>query len=97
MYQTWWYADVRMATMKPRIQVTVDEELASAMSRIDPSPASKSRLVRDLALRGAQALDAERAQADEALTILLEIADGIRDYDLDAAADLAARRGDRLP
>lgn len=92
-----WYADVPVATMKSRIQVTVDEELASAMSRIDPSPASRSRLVRDLALRGAQALDAERAQADEALTILLEIADGIRDYDLDAAADLAAQRGDRLP
>ena len=86
-----------MATTNARIQVTVDEELAAAMSRIDPAPASKSRLVRDLALRGARALDAERAQADEALTILLEIADGIRDYDLDAAADLAARRGDRLP
>jgi hypothetical protein len=86
-----------MATAKARIQVTVDDELASAMSRIDPAPVSRSRLVRDLALRGAQALDAERAQADEALTILLEIADGVRDYDLDAAADLAARRGDGLP
>jgi hypothetical protein len=86
-----------MATTKSRIQVTVDDELASAMLRIDPAPVSKSRLVRDLALRGAQALDAERAQSDAALTILLEIADGIRDYDLDAAAGLAARRGDRLP
>lgn len=77
--------------------VTVDDELASTMLRIDPAPVSKSRLVRDLALRGARALDAERAKADEALTILLEIADGIRDDDLDAAAGLAARRGDRLP
>ena len=91
---TLWFG---MATAKPRIQVTVDDELASALSRIDPAPVSKSRLVRDLALRGAQALDAERAQAAEALTVLLEIADGIRDYDLDGAADLAARRGARLP
>jgi|GEM_PF-910819 len=85
-----------MATAKPRIQVTVDDELAHAMSRIDPSPTSRSRLVRDLALRGAQSLEAERARADEALTVLLEIADGTRDYDLEAAAAVAARRGDRL-
>lgn len=85
-----------MATAHSRIQVTVDEELASAMLRIDPAPTSRSRLVRDLALRGAQAVEAERAQAGEALTILLEIADGRRDYDLAAAAELAARRGERL-
>jgi predicted nucleic acid-binding protein len=56
------------------IQVTVDDELAAALSRIDLAPVSKSRLVRDLALRGAQALDAERAQGAEALTVVLEIA-----------------------
>ncbi len=86
-----------MATAKSRIQVTVDDELASAMSRIDPCPASRSGLVRDLALRGAQALEEERARAGESLTVLLEIADGKRDYDLGAAADVAARRSDRLP
>lgn len=86
-----------MATAKSRIQVTVDDELACAMSRIDPSPASRSRLVRDLALRGAHALESERARADESLTILLEIADGKRDYDLGAAGEVASRRGDRLP
>jgi len=85
-----------MATAHARIQVTVDEELASAMSRIDPAPASRSRLVRDLALRGAQAVEVERARTGEALTILLEIADGTRDYDLAAAAEVASRRGDRL-
>jgi hypothetical protein len=85
-----------MTTAHPRIQVTVDEELASALSRIDPSPASRSRLVRDLALRGAQAVELERARAGYALTILLEIADGKRDYDLAAAAELASRRGERL-
>lgn len=84
-------------TEKSRIQVTVDEQLAEAMARIDPAPPSRSRLVRDLALRGAQALQQERAEAGEALTVLLEIADGKRDYDLGAAAEVASRRADRLP
>lgn len=86
-----------MATAKSRIQVTVDEEFARALARIDPAPPSRSGLVRDLALRGARAVEQERARADEALTVLLEIADGERDYDLGAAAEVAARRGDRLP
>jgi hypothetical protein len=73
-------------------QVTVDDELAGAMARIDPAPASRSRLVRDLALRGAQALEAERVRADEALAVLIEIADGVRDYDLGAPAEVASRR-----
>ncbi len=86
-----------MATANPRIQVTVDDELARALARVDASPASRSRLVRDLALRGAEAVQQERARSDEALTVLLEIADGVRDYDLEAAAEVASRRGDRLP
>jgi hypothetical protein len=88
---------VAMATLNPRIQVTVDDELERALARIDPAPASRSRLVRDLAMRGAQAVEQERAGAADALAILLEIADGTRDYDLGASAELAARRGDRLP
>jgi metal-responsive CopG/Arc/MetJ family transcriptional regulator len=86
-----------MATTKSRIQVTVDEELAQALMSIDPAPPSRSRLVRDLALRGAQAVEEERAEAHGALTVLLEIADATRDYDLGAAAEVASRRGDRLP
>ena len=77
--------------------MTVDDELARAMARADPDPASRSRLVRDLAVRGARALEEERAESKLALQILIEIADGTRDYDFDASADLAARRGDRLP
>ena len=84
-------------TTNPRIQVTVDAELADALARIDPDAPNRSRLVRDLAVRGAQAVQEERAAGAEALKLLLEIADGTRDYDLDAAADAAARRGDRLP
>lgn len=85
-----------MATKHPRVQVTVDDALADAMGRIDPSPPSRSRLVRDLALRGAQVLEEERAERDQALRVLLEIADGGRDYDLAASADLLGRRGDHL-
>jgi hypothetical protein len=86
-----------VATAKSRIQVTVDSELAAALASVDPSPSSRSKLVRDLALRGAQALREEAQAADTALAVLLEIADGTRDYDFDAAADLAAARGDDLP
>jgi hypothetical protein len=67
------------------------------MAHVDPNPASRSRLVRDLAVRGARALEEERAESKLALQVLIEIADGTRDYDFDAAAELAARRGDRLP
>jgi hypothetical protein len=86
-----------VATSKPRVQVTIDDELAHALARIDPAPASKAALVRDLALRGALAVEDERARADKAREVLLQIADGTLDYDFAALADLVARRGDRLP
>jgi hypothetical protein len=91
-----WYSGLT-ATSKPRIQVTVDDELAQALARVDPAPASKAALVRDLALRGAQAVEEQRARADEAIKVLLQIADGTLDYDFDAVADLVARRGEHLP
>ncbi len=91
-----WY-DGLLATARPRIQVTVDAELADALARVDSASVSRSRLLRDLALRGARALRDERESASEASMVLLEIADGKRDYDFAAAADVAARRGDRLP
>jgi hypothetical protein len=37
-------------------------------------------------------LEAERVRADEALAVLIEIADGVRDYDLGAPAEVASRR-----
>ena len=91
----WWYAR-RAATSKPRIHVTVDDELAQALARIDPAPASKAALVRDLALRGAQAIEEERARMDEAVKVLIEIADGTRDYDFAALAELVERRDEHL-
>ncbi len=85
-----WYAR-RTATSKPRIQVTVDDELAQALARIDPAPASKAALVRDLALRGAQAVEEERARRDEAIQVLLEIADGTLDYDFAGCQEILRR------
>lgn len=77
--------------------MTIDEALGRALDAVDPRPASRSRLVRDLALRGSEAIGAERERAEDALRVLTEIADGQRDYDL-AASDAAFRkRGDRLP
>ncbi len=86
-----------MSTSKPRIQVTVDDELANALDAVDPAPASRSGLVRDLALRGAYAVCEQRKHGEDGLRVLLEIADGKRDYDFAASASLAAARGDRLP
>jgi len=40
---------------------------------------------------------AERDRAADAVTLLLEVADGERDHDFAAVADLASRRADRLP
>lgn len=86
-----------MPTAKSRIQVTIDEELARALYEVDPSPSSRSRLVRDLALRGARAMREDREGYEDALKLLLEIADGDRDYDLSASVSAFAARGDRLP
>ena len=86
-----------MPTASSRIQVTIDEELAKALEAVDPAPASRSRLVRDLALRGASAVCADRQRSEDAARVLLEIADGERDYDLAASAVVAAVGGDRLP
>lgn len=79
-------------TAKPRIQVTLDDELAHALTRIDPAPPSRAALVRDLALRGARAIEEDRAAEQDAITVLLQIADGTLDYDFEALAELVARR-----
>jgi hypothetical protein len=65
-----------MATKNPRVQVTVDPALAEAMAEVDPSPKSKSRLIRDMALRGAEAAAEDRRRHAEATKTLLKIARG---------------------
>jgi len=81
-----------MASSHPRVQVTVDPELAAAMAAVDPHPSSRSRLIRDLAIRGAAAERDARQQRDTAIQHLVSIANGETDYDFDAARQIHAER-----
>jgi hypothetical protein len=92
----WWHT-ARAPTTKPRIQVTIDDELANALATVDAAPASRSRLIRDLAIRGGDAIRADRLQAREALSHLTAIADGDQPHDFTAVSSVLAGRGDRLP
>ncbi len=85
-----------MPAKHPRIQVTVDPELAEAIAAVDRHPPSKSRLLRDLALRGARSLEAERERRGHAHTYLLRILGGETDYDFEAARQLHEARGEQL-
>ncbi len=83
-----------MASTKPRIQVTIDPELADALAELgDAQP--RSRAVRDLALRGAEAARAEREQREEALEFLrrLDAGEDEDGYDFSVSARLHAERG----
>jgi hypothetical protein len=86
-----------MPTTNPRVQVTIDDELADALAAVDPTPASRSRLVRDLAIRGADAIRADRVQAQDSLSHLLAIADGEQPHDFAAVSGVLSGRGDHLP
>jgi len=81
-----------MAASNPRVQVTVDRELSEALAAIDPHPASKSRLIRDLALRGAAAAEEERSRQEEAIETLCKIADGEIPYDFEALGEIIRER-----
>ncbi len=77
---------------KSRIQVTLDAELAAAVAEFGGAE-PRSRAVRDLALRGAEALRAERAAEREAQTHLARIAAGEDDrYDFAVSERLHAAR-----
>ena len=78
-------------------QVARHGAVAAAMDAIDPHPASRSRLIRDLAIRGAQAERDTRQRRHDATDHLLSIASGDTDYDFDAAREMhAERETDRL-
>jgi hypothetical protein len=72
--------------------VTLDEELAQALDGIDPAPRSRSRLVRDLALRGAAAERAERERREASRRFLLAVVRGETAYDPATAGDVHAER-----
>ncbi len=81
-----------MPTSHPRVQLTVDPELAAELDAIDPQPPSKARLIRDLALKGAREERAEQQRYEEALEHLRGIANGDVEYDFEAAARALAER-----
>jgi hypothetical protein len=81
-----------MPSSHPRVQVTVDPELAAAMAAVDPHPTSRSRLIRDLAIRGAAAERDAREREREAVDHLLSITRGDTDYDFEAARQIHAER-----
>jgi hypothetical protein len=85
-----------VATVNPRVQVTVDPELGEALEALDPQPASKSRLIRDLALRGAEAAAEERARRDEATEVLCKIAEGEIPYDFEALGEVIRERHEAI-
>lgn len=89
----WWCTVVHfrfMPTRHPRVQVTVDPELESALSRAAPNLRSDSRAaqIRELALQGAEHLDDfDRRGYDAAVERLLE--EELPDLDM-----IVARRHD---
>jgi len=74
-----------------RVQVTVDTELSAALAEFGGR--SRSRAVRDLAVRGAQALREEQGSRAEALEFLRGLDAGADDrYDFSVSAGLHAAR-----
>jgi Arc/MetJ family transcription regulator len=81
-----------MPTLRPRIQVTVDDELDAALRELGGGK-SRSRAVHDLALRGAQAMRQEQQGRRRAIEHLLRIANGEDDrYDFSVSERLHAER-----
>jgi hypothetical protein len=81
-----------MPTVNPRVQVTLDSELADALRELGGAK-PRSRAVHDLALRGAEAIRAEKSARQEAREHLLRIASGEDDgYDWSVSERLHAGR-----
>jgi hypothetical protein len=77
---------------KPRIQVTLDKDLAVAVTEFGGGK-SRSRAVHDLAVRGADAIRAEKRQLRESLEFLRRLDAGEDDrFDFSVSARLHAER-----
>ena len=81
-----------MPSAQPRVQVTVDQELADALAEFGGR--SRSRAVRDLAVRGAQTLRDERQRREDAIAFFRRLDSGELDdrYDWSVSAQLHAER-----
>ena len=72
--------------------MTVDDDLAEAMAAVDAHPKSRSRQIRDLALRGAEVVAEEQRNREKAIEILLKFARGEIPYDFKALEEIIAER-----
>ena len=87
-----------MPTQHPRIPVTNDPELANALARAEHyfPDAPAARIVRELALKGVEAIErehGERAHAMERLVTLFTQPNDVIDFDtLERIDELAWRR-----
>jgi len=66
---------VAVPTQHPRIPVTNDPELAEALARVEhyfPN-APAARIVRELALKGVEAIEREQIGRDQAIERLIEL------------------------
>jgi Arc/MetJ family transcription regulator len=78
--------------IKPRIQVTLDPELAAAVAELGGTK-PRSRAVHDLALRGAEAIRSEQNRRQEAIEFLRRLDSGEDDrYDWSVSERLHAER-----
>ena len=81
-----------MPPTKQRVQVTLDSELAAAVAEFGGTE-PRSQAIRDLALRGAEAIRTERETQVEAREHLRRIATGADDrYDFSVSENLHASR-----
>ena len=81
-----------MAAVNPRVQVTVDPELGDALAPSSRHPASKSRLIRDLALRGAEAAAEEQSGATRRSSSSARSPTARSTYDFDALGETIGER-----
>lgn len=81
-----------MPPTKPRIQVTLDAELAAALAELGAGK-PRSRAVHDLALRGAEAIRSEQHERLQALEFLRRLDDGEDDrFDFSVSERMHATR-----
>ncbi len=81
-----------MPSTKSRVQVTLDSELAAAVAELGGTK-PRSRAVRDLALRGAEAIRAEQDRRREAIEFLRRLDSGEDDrFDFSVSERLHAER-----
>lgn len=92
-----WYTSL-MPTSNERVQVTLDPHFAAALGRLESwqSGRSRGRVIRDLALKAAEAELQADAARQQGLAYLRQIAMGDEPFDFDALQELHDTRREHL-